>query len=108
MAVYDSLIFGMVAVMSVRDGDGELVLINRIAQRLPSRGGRPKVTLTRQLLVSVTVGLVTFALPLVVLAGLREARLSQPAFDKNPYPTVNLYDPYGHLEEAGKPGPFYR
>ncbi|MDX1886614.1 spirocyclase AveC family protein [Mycolicibacterium sp. 120270] len=108
MAVYDSVIFGMVAVMCVRDGDGELVLVNRIAARLPSRRGRPKVTLTRQLLISVAVGLVSFALPLAVLAGLREAGLSRPAFDKNPYPTVNLYDPYGHLEEAGKPGPFYR
>ncbi|OBK71267.1 hypothetical protein A5651_19325 [Mycobacterium sp. 1274761.0] len=108
MAVYDSVIFGMVAVMCVRDGNGDLVLINRIAQWLPSRQGRPKITLTRQLLISVTVGLVSFALPLVVLAGLRAAGLSRPAFDKNPYPTVNLYDPYGHLEEAGKPGPFYR
>jgi hypothetical protein len=108
MAVYDSLIFGMVAVMCVRDGNGEPELINRIAQWLPSRRGRPKITLTRQLLISVTVGLVSFGVPLVVLAGLREAGLSRPAFDKNPYPTVNLYDPYGHLEEAGEPGPFYR
>lgn len=108
MAVYDSVIFGMVAVMCIRDEDGELVLINHIARRLPSRRGRPRITLTRQLLISTAVGLVSFALPLAVLAGLREAGLSRPAFDKNPYPTVNLYDPYGHLEEAGKPGPFYR
>jgi hypothetical protein len=108
MAVYDSIIFGMVAVMCVRDEDGELVLINRIARSLPARRGRPKVTLTRQLLIAVTVGLVSFATPLAVLAGLREAGLSRPAFDENPYPSVNLYDPYGHLENAGKPGPFYR
>lgn len=108
MAVYDCLIFGMVAVMCVRDGDGELVLINRIARWMPARQGRPKITLTRQLLISVTIGLVSFALPLVVLACLRDAGLSRPAFDKNPYPTVKLYDPYEHLEEAGKPGPFYR
>ena len=42
------------------------------------------------------------------LAGLRSAGLSEPAFDKFPYPTVKVYDPYGHLEEAGKPGPFYK
>ncbi|KUI04810.1 spirocyclase AveC family protein [Mycobacterium sp. IS-3022] len=105
MAVYDAVIFGMVAVMCVRDEDGELVLINRIARSLP---GRPKVTLTRQLLISMTVGLVSFAVPLALLAGLREAGLSRPAFDQNPYPNVNLYDPYGHLEDAGKKGPFYR
>jgi hypothetical protein len=107
MAVYDSFIFAMVAVMCVRDNHGELVFINRIARFLPARRGRPKVTLTRQLLVSAAVGLVSFAAPLGVLAGLREAGLSRPAFDKNPYPAVNLYDPYGHLEDAGKPGPFY-
>lgn len=108
MAVYDSVIFGMVAVMCVRDDSGELVLINRIARRLPARAGRPKVSLTRQLLISVVVGLVSFAVPLAVLAGLREAGLSRPSFDKNPYPEVNLYDPYGHLEEVGKEGPFYK
>lgn len=108
MAVYDAPIFAMVAVMCVRDEGGELVLINRVARWLPARRGRAKVTLSRQLLVSVTVGLVSFAVPLAVLAGLREAGLSRPSFDQNPYPDVNLYDPYGHLEEAGKPGPFYR
>lgn len=108
MAVYDSIIFGMVAVMCVRDDDGDLVLINRIARRLPARTGRAKVTLTRQLLISATVGLASFAVPLVILAGLREAGLSRPAYDQNPYPNVNVYDPYGHLEEAGKPGPFFR
>lgn len=107
MAVYDSIIFGMVAVMCVRDGNGDLVLINRIAQRLPARAGRPRVTLTRQLLISVTVGIVSFAAPLAVLAGLRTAGLSEPAYDRNPYPTVKVYDPYDHLEDAGKPGPFF-
>lgn len=108
MAVYDSFIFAMVAVMCVRDENDELVLINRIARWLPTRPGRDKVTLTRQLLISVAVGLVSFAVPLAVLAGLREAGLSRPAYDQNPYPSVKVYDPYGHLEEAGKPGPFYK
>jgi hypothetical protein len=108
MAVYDSVIFGMVAVMCVRDKNGELVLINRVARWLPARRGRSKVALTRQLLISVTVGLVSFALPLAILAGLREAGLSKPAYEQNPYPNVKVYDPYGHLEDAGKPGPFFR
>lgn len=98
----------MVAVMCVRDENGELVLINRLARWLLARPCRPKVTLTRQLLISVTVGLVSFGVPLAVLAGLREAGLSRPSVDQNPYPSVNLDDPYRHLEEAGKPGPFYR
>ncbi len=108
MAIYDSFIFAMVAVMCVRDDDGELILITRIARWLPARAGRSKVTMTRQLLVSVTVGLLSFGIPLAVLAGLRTAGLSRPAYDQNPYPNVKVYDPYGHLEEAGKPGPFFR
>lgn len=108
MAVYDSFIFAMVAVMCVRDEGGELVLINRIARRLPGRPGRNRVTLTRQLLVSASVGLVSFAVPLAVLSGLRAAGLSEPAYEQNPYPNMKVYDPYGHLEESGKPGPFYK
>jgi hypothetical protein len=107
MAVYDSIIFGMVAVMCVRDENDELVLVNRIARWLPARAGRPKVTLTRQLLISVAIGLISFATPLAVLAGLREAGLSRPAYDQNPYPNVKVYDPYGHLENAGKPVRFF-
>lgn len=108
MAVYDSFIFAMVAVMCVRDQAGELVLINRIARRLPAPPGRDKLTLTRRLLVSASVGLVSFAVPLVILAGLRTAGLSKPAYEQNPYPNIKVYDPYGHLEKAGKPGPFYK
>jgi hypothetical protein len=108
MVIYDCFIFAMVAVLCVRDDAGELILVNRIARQLPSRSGRPKVTVNRQLFVAVAVGMVSFALPLTALAGLRSAGLSEPAFDKFPYPTMKLYDPYGHLEEAGKPGPFYK
>ena len=108
MAVYDSFIFAMVAVMCVRDDNDELILITRIARWLPARAGRSKTTLTRQLLVSVTVGLLSFGIPLAVLAGLRSFGLSRPAYDQNPYPNVKVYDPYGHLEQAGKPGPFFR
>ncbi len=108
MAVYDSIIFGMVAVMCVRDEGGELVLIHRIARRLPARQGRNSVSLTHQLLISVAVGLVSFAAPLAVLSTLRAAGLSRPAYEHNPYPNIKVYDPYRHLEESGKPGPFYQ
>ena len=108
MAVYDAFIFAMVAVLCVRNDAGDLVLINRIARRLPPRDGGNKVSLTRQLLVSVSVGLVSFAVPLAVLAALRVAGLSEPAYEQNPFPNIKVYDPYGHLERAGKPGPFYK
>ncbi|EKF21565.1 hypothetical protein C731_4433 [Mycolicibacterium hassiacum DSM 44199] len=108
MVVYDCFIFAMVAVLCVRDDNGELVLVNRIARRLPARSGRSPVTLSRQVLIAVAVSLISFAVPLAVLAGLRTAGLSKPAYEHFPYPQMKVYDPYGHLENAGRPGPFYR
>src|SRR5271156_673022 len=108
MVIYDCFIFAMVAVLCVRDDDGGLVLVTSLARRLPSRPGRPTVPVNRQILVALVGGVVAFALPLAVLARGRSARGSQPAYDKFPYPTVKVYDPYGHLEEAGKPGPVYK
>ena len=60
------------------------------------------------LLVATTVLVASFGVSLAVLAGLRVAQLSKPAYDKYPFPTVKVYDPYGNLQRAGKPGPFYR
>jgi hypothetical protein len=94
--------------LCVRDEDGELVLVDRLARRLPSRPGRAKITTNRRLLVAVSVGLVSFAIPLAVLAGLRVGGVSRPAYDEFPYPELKVYDPHGHLENAGKPGPFYK
>lgn len=108
MAIYDAFIFALVAVMCVRDDADELVLITRIGRWLPVRRGRSPMTLTRQMLVATAISLLSFGIPLAMLAGMREAGLSRPSYDKNPYPTVKVYDPYGHLEEAGKPGPFFR
>lgn len=108
MVIYDCFIFAMVAVLCVRDETGELVLVTRLAHRLPSRPGRPTVTVNRQILAAIGVGVVSFAVPLAVLAALRVAGLSQPAYEKFPYPAMKVYDPYGHLEHAGKPGSYYR
>lgn len=33
---------------------------------------------------------------------------AKPSYDVYPYPSVKVYDPYGDLERAGKPDPFYR
>ena len=47
-------------------------------------------------------------LPIAVFSLLRIGGNPKPAYDVWPYPAVKVYDPYGHLEKAGKPGPFYR
>jgi hypothetical protein len=108
MVVYDCFIFAMVAVVCVRDDRGNLVLVDRICKSLPHRRGRLAITFTRETLVATTVLVASFAVPLAVLAGLRVAQLSKPSYDEYPFPTVKVYDPYGNLQRAGKPGPFYR
>ncbi|MGH3678333.1 MAG: hypothetical protein ACRDU5_21865 [Mycobacterium sp.] len=47
-------------------------------------------------------------IPIGVFSALRVGGNPEPAYDKFPYPTVKVYDPYGDLERAGKPGPFYQ
>jgi hypothetical protein len=46
--------------------------------------------------------------PIAVFSLLRIAGDPEPAYDVWPYPPAKVYDPYGDLERAGKPGPFYR
>jgi hypothetical protein len=53
--------------------------------------------------------LIVVLAPLLALSVLRVARIAKPAYhDEFRYPAVKVYDPYGDLQRAGKPGPFYR
>jgi hypothetical protein len=51
---------------------------------------------------------VPIAVPIAIFSLLRIGTDPRPAYDTWPYPTVKVYDPYGDLDRAGKPGPFYR
>ena len=105
MVLYDCVIFATVAVLCVRR-DGELVVIGDLARRLPGRHG--SIAAARQLAVAVPLLLAVVAAPLSILAVLRAGGLAHPAYDRFPYPTVKVYDPYGDLQDAGRSGPFYR
>ncbi len=101
MVIYDSLIFAMVAVLCVTDGNGQPELVARLVQRSPFRAGRP--------IVATAVLLAVVLTPLAVLGALRVTGFAKPVYDNEfPYPAVKVYDPYGDLERAGRPGPFYR
>jgi hypothetical protein len=60
------------------------------------------------MLAATAVLMSAVLLPIAVFSLLRIGGDPKPAYDVWPYPTVRVYDPYGHLERAGKPGPFYR
>jgi hypothetical protein len=106
MVVYDSVLFAVVALLCVRDDNGRPAIVARIAERLPVIGGPP--TTGRLIVVATAVLATAVAVPIAVFGLLRIGGHARPSYDVYPYPSVKVYDPYGDLERAGKPGPFYR
>lgn len=106
MVIYDSVLFAIVAVLCVRDDNGRPAIVARLAGRLPALGER--ISTSRLLAVATAVLMSAVLLPIAVFSLLRVSGDPKPAYDVWPYPAVKVYDPYGDLERAGKPGPFYR
>lgn len=105
MVIYDSVLFAIVAVLCVSDDDGRPTVVAWLAQRLPS-GALP--TPGRLVVMATALLMTAVAVPIAVFSLLRISGYTSPAYDRYPYPAVKVYDPYGGLARAGKPGPFYR
>jgi hypothetical protein len=103
MVIYDSVLFAVVAVLCLPDQDGRPALVVKLIQRL-----RLRLTPALLLVTTTAVLLSAVLLPIAVFSLLRISGHTAPAYDQYPYPMVKVYDPYGHLQRAGKPGPFYR
>lgn len=103
MVIYDSVLFAVVAVLCVPDDRGRPAVAARILERF---GGLP--TGAGLLAVTTAVLVSAVAVPIAVFGLLRVGGFAAPSYDEYPYPAVKVYDPYGDLERAGKPGPFYR
>ena len=103
MVIYDSVLFAVVAVLCLPDQDGRPALVVKLMQRL-----RLRLTAALLLVTTTAVLLSAVLLPIAVFSLLRISGHTAPAYDQYPYPMVKVYDPYGHLQRAGKPGPFYR
>jgi Spirocyclase AveC-like len=99
MVIYDSVLFAIVAVLCVREDTGRPAVVARLAVR---------PTATRMTVIATAVLMTAVLVPIAVFSLLRIGGDPRPAYDVWPYPTVKVYDPYGDLERAGKPGPFYR
>jgi len=108
MVIYDSVLFAIVALLCVRDDNGRPAIVARLANKLPALGGATTITTARLVVVASAVLMSAVLLPIAVFSLLRIAGDPEPAYDQWPYPTVKVYDPYGHLEQLGWPGPFYR
>jgi hypothetical protein len=108
MVIYDSVLFAIVALLCVCDDSGRPAMVAKLAHNLPSLGGGARVTTTRLTVIATAVLMSAVLFPTVVFSLLRIAADAKPAYEVWPYSTVKVYDPYGDLERAGKPGPFYR
>jgi hypothetical protein len=106
MVIYDSALFAIVALLCVRDDNGRPAIVATLADRLPTVGAQ--ITTARLLAIATAVLMSAVLLPIAVFSLLRIGGDPKPAYDLWPFPTVKVYDPYGDLEQAGKPGPFYR
>jgi Spirocyclase AveC-like len=109
MVIYDSVLFAVVAVFCVHDDSGQPVVVARLAKRPTKRlsSGAPP-TAGRLVVVATAVLMTAVAAPIALFSLLRISGHTSPAYDQYPYPAVKVYDPYGDLARAGKPGPFYR
>ena len=106
MVVYDSVLFAVVALLCVRDDSGRPMVIAALTQRLSFFS--PRLNTARLLVTATAVLMAAVLAPIAVFTLLRVSGDPSPAYDRWPYPEVKVYDPYGDLERAGKPGPFYR
>jgi hypothetical protein len=106
MVIYDSVLFAIVALLCVRDDKGRPAIVAKLTQRLPALDAR--ITTARLVVVATAVLMSAVLLPIAVFSLLRIAGEPKPVYDVWPYPDVKVYDPYGDLQRAGKPGPFYR
>ena len=102
MVIYDSVLFAIVALLCVRDDSGRPALGRANCRGLRRYGSR--ITHTRLTVIATVVLMSAVLVPIAVFSLLRIGGDPKPAYDIWPYPPVKVYDPYGDLERAGKPG----
>jgi hypothetical protein len=105
--LYDPFIYGMMAMLCYTGGTGRSVVLSGLAKALPG-GDKPRDSAPRQIVVAAVLIFLSALVPVTTLSILRSTLPARPAYDVNPFPQMKVYDPYGDLQRAGKPGPFFR
>jgi len=106
---YDPFVYAAIALLCLPDKEGESKVLLRVASSLPAKIGAPTTTSGRQAVAAALVLIASFAVPIGCFCVLRLTGIDYPViYDQNPFPETTVYDPYGDLERAGKPGPFRR
>jgi hypothetical protein len=106
---YDPFVYATLAILIVRNDQGESQVLSTLAQRIPARTGRPRNTSGRRVAVAGMVMIASILLPITGFAAIRALGLADNVvYDEWPFPETKVPDPYGVLEEDGKPGPFLK
>ena len=96
-------------VVVYRDDDNRSVVLSKLATLPPGRRGHRRDTSGRQVVVAGVLIVSSMLGPIGVFSIIRGAGLAdKPTYAEYPFPVAKVYDPYGDLERAGKPGPFVR
>lgn len=106
---YDPFVYGTVAVLACRNEAGDSIALTKIASRLPGRGDRAGTSNVRQIVVAGVLMMASILGPISAFALIRASGTADHVvYEKWPFPETSVYDPYGDVQEAGKPGPFHR
>lgn len=106
--LYDPFVYATLAVLTVRDDHGQSIVLARLAPLLPGRAGRPRNTSARQVVVAGGLMISSILLPIAGFCAIRGLGLADDVvYEEWPFPETKVYDPYGQVEAAGKPGPFH-
>jgi hypothetical protein len=105
--LYDPFVFATIALLCYHDEQNRSVVLTKLAPLLPGRHGHRHATSGRQVVVAGLLVVTSMLLPVGVFSVIRVSGLAdKPTYAKYPYPIAKVYDPYGDLQRAGKPGPF--
>jgi len=107
--LYDPFVFATIALLCYHDAGNNSVVLTKLAPLLPGRRGHRHATSGRQVVVAGVLVVSSMLMPIGAFSVIRVSGLAdKPTYDKYPFPVTKVYDPYGDLQRAGKPGPFAR
>lgn len=106
---YDPFVYATVALLCRRDRAGNPAVLESLARILPGRRRPSSTSGSRQVLVAGTLLLTSILLPVSVFSLIRTLGLANHVtYSRYPYTNAKVYDPYGTLRGAGRPGPYVR
>jgi hypothetical protein len=104
---YQWWLIAVAAMLMVRDDRGQSLILNRLGRAM-SRGRVTTASAGKQVLVGAVLVNALTMVPIGFYSVLRVTGSTHVSYDKFPFPSANVYDPYRDVEDAGKPGPFYK